>query len=85
MVTNIPLTWGLQERFPNENLITFECRSYWHTNSNLEGAAGGNVEMDAIAIKGGTISSSNYEFINTGGTLEVIIHLLQFLLMDLKQ
>jgi hypothetical protein len=50
----------------------------------LEGAAGGNVEMDAIAYKGGTISGSNYEFINTGGTLRGIIHLL-FLLMESKQ
>jgi hypothetical protein len=59
----------LKRDFPNENLITFECRSYWHTNSNLEGGAGGNVEMDAIAYKGGYMTASNYEFINTGGTL----------------
>ena len=55
--------------FPGNNFITFQCRSYWHTNSNLNTGPGGNIEMDAIAYKGGTMSTLNYEYINTNGVL----------------
>ena len=54
----------IKEDFPNNDVIEFRCGANWYGSR-----VSGNVTMNAFIYKGGVMSISNYDFINTGGNL----------------
>ena len=54
----------LKQDFPLEEFIEFSCGGNWFGQR-----VSGNVTMTVNAYNGGTMAVSNFEFLNTGGTL----------------
>lgn len=54
----------IKQDFTNSDVIEFSCGANWYGSR-----VSGNVTMNAFIYKGGTMSISNYDFINTDGSL----------------
>lgn len=54
----------IKQDFPNNDIVEFDCGANWFGQR-----ISGDVTINASIYKDGIMSSSNYDFINTGGSL----------------